>query len=154
MRRMGFEGGWGANVGLVKESMHGLLEILQAPDDDTVASFLGRLPMINDVGVVYLGALLRLDYDRRALMVTRDAGWGLVVIQGAWWLALKLDSAVYDLGFRDPRSRDPRVPRPVTHKTFTHALYAFDFSLHVIHRYPHSDAIGVTLQNYGGLDSK
>ena len=46
---LGFEAGWGANVGLVKESMHELLEILQAPDDKTVESFLGRLPMINDV---------------------------------------------------------------------------------------------------------
>ena len=46
---MGLEPGWGANVGLVKESMHDLLEILQAPDDQTVARFLGRLPMINDV---------------------------------------------------------------------------------------------------------
>lgn len=46
---IGFEAGWGANVGLVKESMQDLLEILQAPDDKTVERFLGRLPMINDV---------------------------------------------------------------------------------------------------------
>ena len=45
---LGFERGWGCDAGRARSSMRLLLEILQAPDADSLERFLGSLPLITD----------------------------------------------------------------------------------------------------------
>lgn len=86
LKQLGFEPGWGKNVGIVRKRLHELLDILevnhavscrldrasyhigsnastcsrlmqsayalQAPDDDTLASFLGALPMMFSIAIL------------------------------------------------------------------------------------------------------
>lgn len=49
---LGFESGWGKDVGLVRESFRLLLDILQAPDAEALEAFLGRLPFIMNVVIL------------------------------------------------------------------------------------------------------
>lgn len=49
---LGFEKGWGKNVGLVRESFRLILDILQAPDAESLEQFLGRLPLIMNVVIM------------------------------------------------------------------------------------------------------
>lgn len=49
---MGFERGWGDIAQRVSETIHLLLEILQAPDPPTLETFLGRIPMVFNVVIV------------------------------------------------------------------------------------------------------
>ncbi|XP_075654725.1 sucrose synthase 2-like [Castanea sativa] len=49
---MGFERGWGDIAQRVSETIHLLLEILQAPDPSTLETFLGRIPMLFNVVIV------------------------------------------------------------------------------------------------------
>uniref|UniRef100_A0A2N9G1F6 sucrose synthase n=1 Tax=Fagus sylvatica TaxID=28930 RepID=A0A2N9G1F6_FAGSY len=52
LQGMGFERGWGDIAQRVSETMHLLLEILQAPDPSTLETFLGRIPMVFNVVIV------------------------------------------------------------------------------------------------------
>lgn len=87
MKQLGFEPGWGKNVGIVRQRLHELLDILevcadhpyycilhasrlkhdrnkqadhpsrcigllQAPDDETLGSFLGALPMMFSIAIL------------------------------------------------------------------------------------------------------
>ncbi|KAH1209151.1 Sucrose synthase 2 [Glycine max] len=52
LQGLGFERGWGDTAERVSEMVHLLLEILQAPDPNTLESFLGRIPMVFNVVVV------------------------------------------------------------------------------------------------------
>jgi sucrose synthase len=52
LKQLGFEPGWGKNVGIIRETMHLLLDILEAPDAETIGAFLGRLPMIFSVAIL------------------------------------------------------------------------------------------------------
>lgn len=49
---MGFERGWGDTAGRVKDMMHLLSDILQAPDPSTLETFLGRIPMVFNVVIL------------------------------------------------------------------------------------------------------
>lgn len=49
---MGFEKGWGDTARRVSETVHLLLELLQAPDPSTLEKFLGRIPMVFNVVIV------------------------------------------------------------------------------------------------------
>ncbi|GBF96697.1 sucrose synthase, partial [Raphidocelis subcapitata] len=49
---LGFERGWGCDVGRVRASMRLLLDIIQAPDADSLERFLGSLPLIADVVIL------------------------------------------------------------------------------------------------------
>lgn len=49
---MGFERGWGDTAERVLETMHLLLDILQAPDPSTLETFLGRVPMVFNVVIL------------------------------------------------------------------------------------------------------
>lgn len=49
---MGFERGWGDIAQRVSETIHLLLEVLQAPDPSTLETFLGRIPMVFNVVIV------------------------------------------------------------------------------------------------------
>lgn len=49
---LGFERGWGCDVGRIRSSMRLLLEILQAPDAESLERFLGSLPLIADVVIL------------------------------------------------------------------------------------------------------
>lgn len=51
-QEMGFERGWGDNAGRVKDMMHLLSDILQAPDPSTLETFLGRVPMVFNVVIL------------------------------------------------------------------------------------------------------
>ncbi|KAL3630365.1 Sucrose synthase 5 [Castilleja foliolosa] len=48
-KEWGFEKGWGDNADRVRETMHSLSEILQAPDPINMNRFFGRLPIIFNV---------------------------------------------------------------------------------------------------------
>lgn len=49
---MGFEKGWGNTAYRVSESVHLLLDILQAPDAATLEKFLGMIPMVFNVVIL------------------------------------------------------------------------------------------------------
>ncbi|KAF3969843.1 hypothetical protein CMV_006401 [Castanea mollissima] len=52
LQGMGFERGWGDIAQRVSETIHLLLEVLQAPDPSTLETFLGRIPMVFNVVIV------------------------------------------------------------------------------------------------------
>ncbi len=52
MAHLGFESGWGKSVARVRETMRFLSEILEAPGPDSVARFLGRIPMILNIAIL------------------------------------------------------------------------------------------------------
>jgi sucrose synthase len=52
MARMGFEAGWGKVVSRARETMGFLSDILEAPGPESVARFLGRVPMIFTVAII------------------------------------------------------------------------------------------------------
>ncbi|KAL4643015.1 hypothetical protein ACB092_02G061900 [Castanea dentata] len=52
LQGMGFERGWGDIAQRVSDTIHLLLEILQAPDPSTLETFLGRIPMVFNVVIV------------------------------------------------------------------------------------------------------
>lgn len=52
LQGMGFERGWGDTAARVLETMHLLLDILQAPDPSTLETFLGRVPMVFNVVIL------------------------------------------------------------------------------------------------------
>jgi sucrose synthase len=49
---LGFEPGWGRTAGRARETIGFLMEILEAPAPETVARFLGRLPMVRTIAVI------------------------------------------------------------------------------------------------------
>ncbi len=49
---LGFEKGWGKNVGRIRDTMGMLLDILEAPSPGTLEVFLGRIPMIFSIAIV------------------------------------------------------------------------------------------------------
>lgn len=49
---MGLERGWGDCAERVKELIHLLLDILQAPDPSTLEKFLGKIPMVFNVVIL------------------------------------------------------------------------------------------------------
>lgn len=51
-QELGLERGWGDNAQRVSETIHLLLDILQAPDPLNLESFLGRIPMVFDVVIL------------------------------------------------------------------------------------------------------
>ena len=52
LQGLGFERGWGDTATRVLETMHLLLDILQAPDPSTLETFLGRIPMVFNVVIL------------------------------------------------------------------------------------------------------
>lgn len=52
LQEMGLEKGWGDTAAHVLEMMHLLLDILQAPDPETLEKFLGRIPMVFNVVIL------------------------------------------------------------------------------------------------------
>eukprot|EP00252_Welwitschia_mirabilis_P026173 TRINITY_DN845_c0_g1_i1.p1 TRINITY_DN845_c0_g1~~TRINITY_DN845_c0_g1_i1.p1 ORF type:complete len:646 (-),score=94.98 TRINITY_DN845_c0_g1_i1:204-2141(-) len=52
LQEIGLERGWGNNAERVLDSIHLLLEILQAPDPSTLETFLGRVPMVFNVVIL------------------------------------------------------------------------------------------------------
>lgn len=52
LQELGLEKGWGSTAKRVLEMIHLLLEILQAPDPDTLEKFLGRIPMVFNVVIL------------------------------------------------------------------------------------------------------
>jgi len=52
LRGVGFEPGWGNTVGRARESLELLQDLLQAPDPDTLAKFLARVPMVFNVVIL------------------------------------------------------------------------------------------------------
>ncbi|KAK9945712.1 hypothetical protein M0R45_011211 [Rubus argutus] len=52
LQGLGFERGWGDTAEHVLETMHLLLDILQAPDPSTLETFLGRVPMVFNVVIL------------------------------------------------------------------------------------------------------
>jgi sucrose synthase len=52
LRGTGFEPGWGNTVGRARESLELLQDLLQAPDPDTLARFLARIPMVFNVVIL------------------------------------------------------------------------------------------------------
>lgn len=76
---LGFMPGWGSTVGRVRESFQLLLDIVQAPDADTLEKFLARLPLMFKVhgGVVQLTAWLP--------PMTPKAGRGAVCHPACLW---------------------------------------------------------------------
>ena len=51
---LGFLPGWGATVGRVRESFQYLLDLIQAPDAETLEKFLTRLPLVFKVVIIIL----------------------------------------------------------------------------------------------------
>lgn len=51
LKGLGFELGWGAHAGRVRESMRLLSDLLQAPDPGTLEAFLRRIPMIFSIAI-------------------------------------------------------------------------------------------------------
>ncbi len=49
---LGFEAGWGNDASRVRDTMHLLLDILEAPAPDTLETFLGRIPMIFSLAIL------------------------------------------------------------------------------------------------------
>jgi sucrose synthase len=52
LRELGFEVGWGRDVGVVRETMGLLSDVLEAASPETLARLLGRVPMIFDVVIL------------------------------------------------------------------------------------------------------
>ncbi|KAM7463106.1 hypothetical protein LguiA_031227 [Lonicera macranthoides] len=52
LQGMGFEKGWGDTAQRASETVHLLLDLLQAPDPSTLEKFLGRIPMVFNVVIV------------------------------------------------------------------------------------------------------
>ncbi|MFH1741258.1 MAG: sucrose synthase [bacterium] len=52
MKQYGFEPGWGRTVERAQETMSILLDVLEAPDHQNLANFLGRIPMIFNVVIL------------------------------------------------------------------------------------------------------
>ncbi|KAF2325137.1 hypothetical protein GH714_023009 [Hevea brasiliensis] len=52
LQELGFERGWGDTAARVLETMHLLLDILQAPDPLSLETFLGRIPMVFNVVIL------------------------------------------------------------------------------------------------------
>lgn len=52
LQELGLEKGWGDTADHVLEMMHLLLDLLQAPDPDTLEKFLGRIPMVFSVVIM------------------------------------------------------------------------------------------------------
>ncbi len=52
LRTIGFEPGWGATVGRIRDSMRLLLDILEAPSPEALGRFLGRVPMIFSMAIL------------------------------------------------------------------------------------------------------
>jgi sucrose synthase len=52
LRILGFEPGWGCDVSTIKETMHLLLDILEAPSAKSIETFLSRIPMIFSVVIL------------------------------------------------------------------------------------------------------
>ncbi|KAI3407953.1 uncharacterized protein J3R85_020623 [Psidium guajava] len=52
IKELGFEKGWGATAARVKETMHMLSELLQAPAPQEMHLFISRLPMIFNVAII------------------------------------------------------------------------------------------------------
>ncbi len=46
LQRMGFEPGWGRDAGRVRDTMHLLLDVMEAPSPDGLEHFLARVPML------------------------------------------------------------------------------------------------------------
>ncbi len=52
LRALGFEPGWGNDVGRVRDSMGLLLDILEAPSPQSLEQFLSRVPMIFSIAIL------------------------------------------------------------------------------------------------------
>lgn len=52
LQALGLERGWGNTAGRVLEMIHQLLDLLQAPDPETIEKFLGRIPMVFSVAII------------------------------------------------------------------------------------------------------
>lgn len=52
LQELGLEKGWGDTAECVLEMIHLLLDILQAPDPETLEKFLGRIPMVFNVVIL------------------------------------------------------------------------------------------------------
>ena len=52
LQEIGLEKGWGNNAERSLEMIHLLLDILQAPDPDTLEKFLGRIPMVFSIVIM------------------------------------------------------------------------------------------------------
>ena len=52
LQGMGFEPGWGRNVGITRRTLHLLSDILEAPEPVSLEQFLGRIPMITRVAIL------------------------------------------------------------------------------------------------------
>jgi len=52
MAHIGFESGWGKSVARARETMRFLSQILEAPGPESVARFLGRIPMILNIAIL------------------------------------------------------------------------------------------------------
>ncbi len=52
LRHLGFEPGWGRDAVRTRETMHLLLEILEAPSPDNLEAFFGRVPMIFSLAIL------------------------------------------------------------------------------------------------------
>ncbi len=52
LQELGFEPGWGRNVARMRETLHLLSDILEAPEPLTLEQFLGRIPMIFSLAIV------------------------------------------------------------------------------------------------------
>jgi len=52
LQELGFEPGWGRDVARMRDTLHLLSDILEAPEPQTLERFLGRIPMIFSLAVV------------------------------------------------------------------------------------------------------
>jgi sucrose synthase len=52
LRELGLEKGWGNTAGRVLESIHMLLDLVQAPDPETLEKFLARMPLMFSVVIM------------------------------------------------------------------------------------------------------
>jgi sucrose synthase len=52
LKDLGFEPGWGKDAGRVRETMHLLLDLLEAPDYQRMERFLDRIPMIFKIAIL------------------------------------------------------------------------------------------------------
>lgn len=52
MEALGLEKGWGDTAARVLDMIHLLLDLLQAPDPETLEKFLARIPMVFSVAII------------------------------------------------------------------------------------------------------
>jgi len=52
LQELGFEPGWGRDVARMRDTLHLLSDILEAPEPQTLERFLGRIPMIFSLAIV------------------------------------------------------------------------------------------------------